>query len=155
MSVAELRRVVQVLREPEAQRERGLHWSRFRREHQAGAKRCHIQRRACQAPLMRTEASEALAVSALPKLTDAQWERIRPFLQSEKPAKGRPAGDYRLILEGIVLVLRTGCPWRALPERFGPWQTVVGAYRRWCQEGRWVHILPILQTQEVPFASSA
>jgi hypothetical protein len=155
MSVAELRRVVQILQEPEERRERGLRWSRFRREHQAGAKRCHVQRRARQAPLMRTEAPEAIAVPALPRLTEAQWERICPLLPSQKPARGRPAGDHRLILEGIVLVLRTGCPWRALPGRFGPWQTVVGTYRRWCQEGRWARILPILQAQEVPFASSA
>lgn len=155
MSVAELRRVVEVLQEPQERRERGLHWSRLRREHQAGAKRCHIQRRARQAPLIQAEAPQAPPIAALPRLTQAQWEQIHPLLPPQKPAKGRPAGDYRLVMEGIVLVLRTGCPWRALPERFGPWQTVVGHYRRWRQEGRWARILPILQAQEIPIASSA
>jgi Putative transposase of IS4/5 family (DUF4096) len=155
LSVAELRRIVQVLREPEERRARGLRWSRFRRQHQAGARRCHIQRRARQAPLIQPLAQEALPLLGLPRLTDAQWERIRPLLPPQKPATGRPAVDHRLLVEGMVLVMRTGCSWRALPERFGPWQTVVGRYRRWCQEGLWARILPILQAQEVPIASSA
>jgi hypothetical protein len=156
LSVAELRRIVQVLQEPEERRARGLRWSRFRRQHQAGARCCHIQRRACQAPLiMQSQAQEALPLPGLPRLTDVQWERIRPLLPPQKPARGRPAVDHRVVVEGIVLVMRTGCSWRALPERFGPWQTVVGCYRRWCREGLWAHILPILQAQEVPIASSA
>lgn len=153
--MAELRRIVQVLREPEERRTRGLRWSRFRRQHQAGARRCHIQRRARQAPLVQPPAQEALPLLGLPRLTDAQWERIRPLLPPQKPATGRPAVDHRLLVEGMVLVMRTGCSWRALPERFGPWQTVVGRYRRWCQEGLWARILPILQAQEVPIVSSA
>jgi hypothetical protein len=154
-SVAELRRVVQVLREPEERRMHGLRWSRFRRLHQAGVRRCHRKRRARQAPLAQLQAKEALALPALPRLTDAQWERICPLLPPQKPERGRPAVDHRLVVEGIVLVMRTGCSWRALPERFGPWQTVVGRYRRWCQQGLWARILPILQVQEVPISSSA
>jgi hypothetical protein len=155
LSVAELRRIIQVLGEPEERRARGLRWSRFRRQHQAGARCCHIQRRARQAPLIQAQAQEALPLPGLPRLTDTQWERIRPLLPPQKPARGRPAVDHRLVVEGIVLVMRTGCSWRALPECFGPWQTVVGRYRRWCQEGLWARILPILQAQEVPIASSA
>jgi transposase len=51
--------------------------------------------------------------------------------------------------------MRTGCSWRSLPERFGPWQTLVSRYQRWWKEGLWARILPILQAQEVPIASSA
>lgn len=153
--MAELRRIVQILREPEERRTRGLHWSRFRRQHQAGARRCHIQRRARQAPLIQPQPQEALPLLGLPRLTDAQWERLRPLLPPQKPATGRPAVDHRLVVEGIVFVMRTGCSWRALPERFGPWQTIVSRYRRWCQEGLWARILPILQSQEVPITSSA
>ena len=153
--MAELRRVVQVLREPEAQRERGLHWSHFRRRHQAGARRCHCQRRACQAPMLAQHIPSALSLAVLPELTDAQWERIRLLLPPQKPAAGRPALDHRLMVEGMVFVMRTGCSWRALPKRFGPWQTVVGRYRRWCQQGLWARLLPILQAHEVPIASSA
>src|SRR5260370_26811316 len=51
LSVAELRRLLQALREPEEQRGKRLWWSRFRRMHQAVAQRCHRARRARQAPL--------------------------------------------------------------------------------------------------------
>lgn len=101
------------------------------------------------------QATEALPLLGLPRLTDAQWEQIRPLLPPQKPVTGRPAVDHRLMVEGMVLVMRTGCSWRALPERFGPWQTVVSRYRRWCQEGLWARILPLLQSQEVPITSSA
>jgi transposase len=47
------------------------------------------------------------------------------------------------------------CSWRALPERFSPWPTIASRYRRWCQEGLWARILPILQAQEVSVTSSA
>lgn len=153
--MAELRRVVQVLHEAEERRKQGLYWSRFRRLHQAGAKRCHYQRRSCQAPVLAQHTPPALPLSTLSELTEAQWELIRPLLPSQKPATGRPAVDHRLMGEGMIFVMRTGCSWRALPERFGPWQTVVSRYRRWCQDGLWARLLPILQAHEVFISSSA
>ena len=155
MSVAELRRVLLVLRESDARLEQGLHWSRFRRRHQAGARRCHQARRARQAPCLDQHTPAALTLPTMPALTEAQWVQIAPLLLPQKSAVGRPAGDHRLLVEGIVFEMRTGCSWRDLPERFGPWQTVVGRYRRWCQQGVWARVLPLLQTQEVPIASSA
>jgi len=155
LSVAEVRRVVEILRSPEEQQTHGLAWSLFRRLHQAGARRCHQERRARQAPQVGQKVQEALVLPALPHLTDALWERIGPLLPPQKPTTGRPATDHRLVVEGIVLVIRNGCSWRDLPERFGPWQTVVSRYRRWCQEGLWARILAILQTPEIPLCSSA
>ncbi len=70
-------------------------------------------------------------------LTDAQWEQVRPLLPPQKPATGRPAKDHRTVVEGILWQLATGTPWRDLPERFGPWQTLYSRYRRWRQSGVW------------------
>ncbi len=154
MSVAELRRLVQALREPEEERNRRLWWSHFRREHQAGARRSHRERRARQAPLIRSRiGEEPIRLRGVPALTDEHWEQLRPFLPPQKSWTGRPAVDHRLIVEGIIFVIRTGCSWQDLPERFGPWQTVADRYRRWRLEGRWE---PILQSllQEVPRSSS-
>ena len=53
-------------------------------------------------------------------LTDAQWRRLEPLLPPERPRTGRPNHDHRTILDGILWVLRTGAPWRDLPERYGP-----------------------------------
>jgi transposase len=58
------------------------------------------------------------------ELNDAQWERLRPLLPPQKPRTGRPGKDHRTVINGILWVLRTGSPRRALPERYGSWKTV-------------------------------
>ena len=153
--MAELRRLVHALQEPAVQRERRLWWSRFRRGHQAGARRSHVARRARQAPLLSSALPEPIQLPGLPALTDAQWEQLRPLLPPQKPQTGRPAVDHRFIVEGMLWVVRTGSSWRELPERFGPWSTVSSRYQRWCQEGIWARILQVLLPSEATFASSA
>ena len=81
------------------------------------------------------------------ELTDAQWERLRPLLPPQKPQTGRPNHDHRRIINGILFRLTTGIPWRDLPERYGPWETVYSRYRRWQQAGIWQRILSELQAQ--------
>lgn len=132
-----------------------LWWSRYRREHQAKARECHVQRRARQAPPVPDLVPEAIRLPGLPTLTDVQWERLRPLLPAQKPRTGRPATDHRLIVEGMLWVVRTGSSWRELPERFGPWSTVASRYQRWCKAGIWTQILHVLQAYEVPISSSA
>ena len=78
-------------------------------------------------------------------LTDAQWERLRPLLPPQKPRTGRPAKDHRLVLDGILWIARTGAPWRDLPPRFGPWQTVASRFYRWHAAGIWDALLATLQ----------
>ena len=53
-------------------------------------------------------------------VTDAQWEKIKPFLPKRRPSArgGRPPVDDRACLEGILWVLRSGARWRDLPERY-------------------------------------
>ena len=81
------------------------------------------------------------------ELTDAQWERLRPLLPPQKPRTGRPAKDHRTVLDGILWVLRTGSPWRPLPERYGSWKTVSSRFYRWQRAGVWNRILSELQRQ--------
>lgn len=57
-------------------------------------------------------------------LTDDQWTQLVSLLPPQRPRTGRPAKDHRTILNGILWVLRTGAPWRDLPDRYGLWQTV-------------------------------
>jgi hypothetical protein len=148
-------RVIQALQEPEEQRGRRLWWSRFRRVHQALAKRCHVERRARQAKLRCTQMLSPLQLSGISPLTDAQWEKIRVLLPKYVSHTRRHASDPRQILEGIVWVIRTGSSWREVPERFGAWSNVAERYYRWCKEGKWTPILQVLQEQEVPISSSA
>ena len=82
-------------------------------------------------------------------------EQVRPLLPLQKPLTGRPAIDHRLIVEGMLWVVRTGSSWRELPEQYGPWSTVSSRYQRWCKEGIWGRILQVLLPSEATFASSA
>jgi transposase len=61
------------------------------------------------------------------------------------PARGRPRSDLREVLNAIFSLLRTGAPWRDLPERYGPWQTVYEWFNRWRRDGTWDRMLQALQ----------
>lgn len=39
------------------------------------------------------------------------------------------------MLNAILWILRTGAPWRDLPERYGPWQSAYDRFTRWQAEG--------------------
>jgi transposase len=80
-------------------------------------------------------------------ITNAQWERLQPLLPSQKPTTGRPSVDHRRILNGILWILRTGAPWRDLPERDGPWRTVASRFYRWPKAGIWTQLLAAVHAQ--------
>jgi transposase len=69
------------------------------------------------------------------ELTDEQLAELPPHLPPQKPRTGRPAKNHRTVVEGILWVLRSGAPWRDLPERYGSWRTVYSRFRRWQQAG--------------------
>lgn len=48
------------------------------------------------------------------------------------------------MVEAMVFIMRTGCPWRDLPSHFGPWSSVYTRWSRWAQEGVWAAILDVL-----------
>lgn len=41
------------------------------------------------------------------------------------------------MLNGMLWILRTGAPWRDLPERYGPWSSVASRFYRWRKAGVW------------------
>ena len=58
-----------------------------------------------------------------------------------------PAVDHRRILNGILWILRTGAPWRDLPERYGPWRTVASRFYRWQRAGLWQSLFDAVKQQ--------
>jgi len=79
------------------------------------------------------------------ELTDEQWEVIEPILPKRTATTGRKPKDPRQMLDGILWLLRTGAPWRDLPERFGRWKTVYDYYRNWRDDGTFDRVLQELQ----------
>jgi len=75
-------------------------------------------------------------------LSDEEWTVIEPLLP--KQSRGPERQDDRRVLNGIFYILRTGAPWRDLPERYGPRTTVHNRYARWGERGVWKGIFEAL-----------
>jgi transposase len=78
---------------------------------------------------------------------DGLWELVEPLLPPEpdKSWGGRPRVPDRVALEGIVYVLRSGIPWRMLPEEFGcSAVTCWNRLRDWQEAGVWHELLYLL-----------
>jgi transposase len=73
------------------------------------------------------------------ELTDFEWAAIKPMLPN-KP-RGVPRIDDRRVLNGIFWVLRSGAPWRDLPQGFGPYTTCYNRFARWRRAGVWNRIM--------------
>jgi transposase len=76
------------------------------------------------------------------ELTDHEWTTIRPMLPN-KP-RGVPRVNDRRVLNGIFWVLRSGAPWRDLPDDFGPYTTCYNRFVRWRRAGVWARIMNAL-----------
>jgi transposase len=74
-------------------------------------------------------------------LTDNQWARIEPLLPSARGRRSRPFRDHRPLIDGIIYRFRTGCPWRDVPERYGPWWAVWRRHAQLASSGTWDKIL--------------
>jgi len=81
------------------------------------------------------------------ELTDEQWAAVQPLIPRSTARTGRPASDRRRMLNGLFWILATGAPWRDLPERFGPWQTVYDHFRKWRKSGVFAAIIERLQVK--------
>jgi transposase len=81
-------------------------------------------------------------------ISNELWHRIAPFLCPQRQERrGRPAKDARNILNGVIWILRTGAPWRDLPEEYGPWQTVYKRFNAWSKSSLWGEILDSLSSE--------
>jgi transposase len=77
-------------------------------------------------------------------LTDAEWRIVETLLPAERGRKSRPAHDNRRFLNGMLYVLRVGCAWRDMHERYGKWNSVYVRFRRWAEQGIWDALLETL-----------
>jgi transposase len=80
------------------------------------------------------------------ELTETEWTRLRPLLPPQRPRVGRPRHDHRLVLGGILWVVRNGASWRDMPLRYGKWERAYRRYRLWSDTGLWEQILRALRS---------
>lgn len=81
------------------------------------------------------------------ELSDPQWTRIAALFP-DPPRHGKPGRprhrEHRSLVNGMLWILHTGAPWRDLPERYGPWQTVFDSFNAWRQDGTWNRVVTSL-----------
>ena len=80
-------------------------------------------------------------------ITNEQWQRIAEFIPEPKARpghSGRPPQDARSVLNGILWILRTGAPWKDLPERYPPRSTCHRRFQQWIRLGVFDKILTAL-----------
>src|SRR6266849_1660743 len=94
---------------------------------------------------MRKEMPERKAYPS--DLTDAQWEVLEPLIPAVAEDATNVAYSRREIVNGILYVLRSGCPWRWVPHDLPAWGTVYWYFRTWRNEGVWDQILHTLRQQ--------
>ncbi len=80
------------------------------------------------------------------ELTEEAWGRIEQQLPPNGK-RGKQWGEHRKVINGILWRLRTGAPWRDIPERYGPWQTCYDRFVRWRRDGTWDRLLAHVQTE--------
>ena len=81
-------------------------------------------------------------------LTNKQWKLIEPLIPERKRGpngSGRPPRPAREVLDGILWIMRTGAPWKDLPERYPPYQTCHRRFQQWVEEGVFGAILVALR----------
>ena len=74
------------------------------------------------------------------ELTDAAWAVLAPLLPTNG-RRGKQWRDHRQVVDGVLWRLRTGVPWRDVPERYGPWRTCYDRFARWRRDGTWDRLL--------------
>ena len=70
-------------------------------------------------------------------MADDEWACFERFL------------IHRRVLDAVFWLMRTGAPWRDLPEEFGNWNSIFRQFRRWADSGVWDVILEALAGSEV------
>ncbi len=80
------------------------------------------------------------------ELTDEQWLLLKDMLPA-RSARGRPRRDLREVLNAVFWLLRTGAPWRDMPQRYGPWQSAYHWFNLWRRDGTWDRMLEALHVR--------
>ena len=80
-------------------------------------------------------------------LSDAEWELLAPLIPPLSSEAAYHFHERREIVNAILYVLRSGCPWRLLPHDLPAWGTVYYYFRRWQREGVWDRVLEALRMQ--------
>ena len=82
------------------------------------------------------------SVAALDRLvlSDTQWGRMSGLVSGRPETPGSTGRDNRMFVEAVLWIVRTGAPWRDLPDAFGHWNSAFRRFSRWAAKGVWDRI---------------
>lgn len=78
-------------------------------------------------------------------VTDAEWEILEPLIPAISEEAAHVKYTRREIVNGILYVLRSGCPWRLMPHDLPAWGTVYDYFRLWQKQGIWDQVVEALR----------
>jgi transposase len=73
-------------------------------------------------------------------LSDEAWARMALHIIGDERTRGSSGRDNRMFVEAVLWIVRTGAPWRDLPEVFGSWNSTFRRFSRWSAKGVWQRI---------------
>lgn len=73
-------------------------------------------------------------------LGDEQWAGMPGPIIGDARTRGSSGRDNRMFVEAVLWIVRTGSPWRALPDVFGSWSSAFRRFSRWSTKGIWHRI---------------
>lgn len=73
-------------------------------------------------------------------LDDSQWSRMSAHIIGDERTRGSSGRDNRMFVEAVLWIVRTGSPWRDLPEVFGSWNSTFRRFSRWSRKEIWWRI---------------
>lgn len=74
-------------------------------------------------------------------LTDQRWSKLKSIVHNFGIY---PKHNLRSFIEAILYRIRTGCPWRDLPESFGKSNTIFKRFTRWSKDNKLLKIFKLL-----------
>ena len=80
-------------------------------------------------------------------LTNQQWRQLLRFFYHHPWVYIGQGLNLRRFISGVVWLMRTGAPWRDVPERYGAWNSIYQRDARWCDRGIWAALFTLEVTQ--------
>jgi transposase len=80
-------------------------------------------------------------------LTDAEWALVQDLFENQGGRGLPPRVSRRTLVDACCYMVRSGCPWRMLPQHFPRWQNVYRTFRRWNEQGKFEQMHDRLRQQ--------
>ena len=80
-------------------------------------------------------------------ISDRLWEKIKSVLPGSEGKRGRPGRDNRKFINAVFWILRTGAPWRDLPQDYGDWKNTHRRFCRWRDNRIWERVLEVVSDE--------